>query len=439
MHRSCLNVRPESRCGSKGGKSRHGDHGAPRRRTEAVSRAQAREQGLPSPCVSVVLRDLRGENPSGARNTGERSGRALRQPHPFRARAGVVLSLLYGLLFASAAPADTIRLGAILPLTGPAAHIGAAQVQGLRLAIEEANARGGVRGHGIVLVAEDSAADPGKAIAAFRALTVAPRVEVIFVSHSVPALAVAPLSARHAVLLVNAGAQADRLGVASPYLLNTLPPVAAETAVLVRHLRAEGKKTAVILHDNTAAGLSGRDDFADLFTQAGGTILAQEQSLFGQTEVGEELDRLAAAKPDVMLVSLTAGIPGVARWHGQRGLRFTVAGTGFFRDPALIAEPSAEGFVWAGARAAPAFERTSGVPLSFTARQHHTAARMVLKALEDVLATGRPVTGTAARDAMLTRGEFRNLTTGRTGNTAAAPIDLHVMRGGAAIIVTKAE
>src|SRR6185503_20533875 len=52
-------------------------------------------------------------------------------------------------LMIAAAKADTIRIGAILPLTGPGALIGTQQMRGIQFAIDQANAKGGVRGNKI--------------------------------------------------------------------------------------------------------------------------------------------------------------------------------------------------------------------------------------------------------------------------------------------------
>ena len=71
----------------------------------------------------------------------------------------------------------------------------------------------------------------------------------------------APLATRKKVLLVKAGAQADALEKASPYLINTLPTISGEIEVLSKYLVGEGKKKAGILFENDAAGIAGRDDY----------------------------------------------------------------------------------------------------------------------------------------------------------------------------------
>ena len=62
--------------------------------------------------------------------------------------------------------ADTIRIGAILSLTGNAAEVGLNMRDGILLAVDEINKRGGVNGSRIDMAIEDSKSDPKAAIEA---------------------------------------------------------------------------------------------------------------------------------------------------------------------------------------------------------------------------------------------------------------------------------
>src|SRR6476661_1268639 len=144
-------------------------------------------------------------------------------------------AILASLLSIAAARAETIRIGAILPLTGPGALIGTQQMRGIQFAVDQANAKGGVRGNKIEVVFEDNQAKPDQSILSFNKLTDLQHLQVIFTGYSGPTLAMAPLATRKKVLLVNAGAQADALAKASPYLINTLPTIGDEIAVLSKY------------------------------------------------------------------------------------------------------------------------------------------------------------------------------------------------------------
>jgi branched-chain amino acid transport system substrate-binding protein len=247
----------------------------------------------------------------------------------------------------------------------------------------------------------------------------------------------APLATRKKVLLVNAGAQADALAKASPYLINTLPTIGDEIAVLSKYLVGEGKKRASVMFENDAAGMSGRDDYLKSFPEAGGTILAQEATQFGQTDFRPALLKLADSKPDVMLVAITAGLLQMAQQYHQLGLKFTVAGTTFFADPPTIADPSSAGFVHTQLRIdappdlAALFKTKYGVDMEFFAKQYYNAAQIVLTTLDKVLSENKPVTGENMHDTLLSIGKFQGLIPLEfKTNTASVPLDINVMRDG---------
>src|SRR6201996_4456995 len=156
---------------------------------------------------------------------------------------------------------DTIRFGAILPLTGPGAVIGTEQMRGIQFATDKANAAGGVRGHKIEIQYEDNQAKPDQSILSFNKLADLEHMPLIFSAYSGPSLAMAPLATRKKVLLINAGAQADKLATASPYLINTLPTIGDEIKIISQYLAKKKLTQGAILFENDAAGISGRDDY----------------------------------------------------------------------------------------------------------------------------------------------------------------------------------
>src|SRR6201996_7734973 len=317
------------------------------------------------------------------------------------------LAALAAGLICMQAHADTIKFGGILPLTGPGALIGTAEMHGIQFAVDQANAKGGVHGNQITVQFEDNQAKPDQSVLSFNKLTDLEHVPVVFTGYSGPTLAMAPLATRKKVLLVNAGAQADALEKASPYLINTLPTIGGEIAVLSKYLTGDGKKKAGVLFENGAAGMAGRDDYLKYFPEAGGTILAQEASQFGQTDFRPALLKIADAKPDVMLVVITAGLLQMAQEYKQLDLKFTVAGTTFFADPATIADPSSSGFVHtqlhidAPPDLAAQFKAKYGADMEFFAKQYYNAAQIVLATLDKVLEDKQPVTGENLHDTLL--------------------------------------
>jgi branched-chain amino acid transport system substrate-binding protein len=347
------------------------------------------------------------------------------------------IGILVAVLLVSGARAETIRFGAILPLTGPGAMIGTQQMRGIQFALEQANAAGGVRGNKIEVLFEDNQAKPDQSILSFNKLADLQKVPMIFSAYSGPSLAMAPLATRKKILLVNAGAQADKLATASPYLVNTLPTIGDEIKVISRYLVTSGKTQAAVLFENDAAGIAGRDDYQKYFPEAGGTILALEPTQFGQTDFRPALLKLADAKPQVMLVSITAAALQMAQQYKQLGLGFAIAGTTFLQDPELVADPASEGIVHTQVRIdappdlAAAFKAKFGVDMEFFVRQYFNATQIILAVTDRLLAEGKPVTGETMHDMLFTIGKFQGLIPLEfKTNTATVPLDINIMKGG---------
>ncbi len=343
---------------------------------------------------------------------------------------------------ATLAQGQPIRIGAILPLTGPGGLIGTQQQRGIQFATDQINAKGGVQGSKIEIVFEDNQGKPDVSVLSFNKLVDLQQMQVIFTSFSGPSLAMAPLATRKKVLLINAGAQADALATASPFLINTLPTIGDEIAVLCKWLAKGGKKKAAILFENSAAGISGRDNYIQQFTAAGGTIIAQESSQFGQTDFRPALLKLADAKPEVMLVSITAAANVMAQQYKQLNLNFLVAGTTFFQDPALIAEPGAEGFVHTQMQSqapeslAAEFKSKFNVEMEFFVRQYYDASNILFTALGKLLAEKKAITGQSVHDTILAIRKFNGLVPVEfKSNTATVPFDIRVIRGGKDILL----
>jgi branched-chain amino acid transport system substrate-binding protein len=342
------------------------------------------------------------------------------------------------------AMAQPIQLGAIVPLTGPGTVIGTQEKRGIEFAVDAVNAKGGVQGHRIEVLFEDNQAKPDLSVLSFNKLVDLNHTPVVFTGYSGPTLAMAPLATRRKVLLVNCGAQADKLATASPYLVNTIPSTRDEVQVMVKYLMAQGKKKAAVLFENDAAGIGGRDDFVELYPAAGGQILAQESVQFGQTDVRPALLKLAAAKPDVMYVVTTANLVNLAQQYKQLDLDFLVAGTTFMADPPTIADPSSRGFIHtqvkidAPPELAAAFKAKYGDDMDFFAKQYYNGAGVVMTALAKVLGENKPVTGENLREALFAIRNFQGLIPmDFKTNTARTGIVINVMRDGKDELLTE--
>jgi branched-chain amino acid transport system substrate-binding protein len=333
--------------------------------------------------------------------------------------------------------ASPVTIGALLPLTGPGAVIGAAERDGIQFAVDQENAQGGVAGHPVELVVGDHQGKPAQAVLYYHQMVDLKGTPAILSSYSGPTLAIAPLATRQKVVLINAGAQADNLAHASPYLFNTTPMIDDEVKVLASYLTSHNMTSAAILYENDSAGISGRDDFVSAFTKSGGRIVAQQPIGFGETDFRPALIELASAKPDVLFVNLTAATRQLADELRGLGMSFAVAGISFFSDPTLIADSAANGWVHtqvavdAPPQLAAEFEARFHEPMTFHVRQWYNGTLVLLTAIHHVFVNGQEPTGEKIRQAIFDLQTFNGLIPMRfDSNTASVRITVNKIQNG---------
>lgn len=99
----------------------------------------------------------------------------------------IIITIIFILLLTGCAKAPTghvvsqesVKIGAVLSLTGVAAQYGESARQGIELAVNEINSKGGVNGKKLVVVYEDDGTDPVKAVTAFNKLVSVDEVSAI--------------------------------------------------------------------------------------------------------------------------------------------------------------------------------------------------------------------------------------------------------------------
>ena len=185
------------------------------------------------------------------------------------------------LLAAFAAPAvaqNVIRVGVLMPISGPASYFGVMGKEGIDLALEQVNRGNGINGTKIQVQYEDSACSP------LQATNTVKRVLEQFKPHIVvgeecsdASLAIAPILEQARVPMLNAGSATNQLTESGyKYVFRIFPSAQQQGLPLGQHAYAKlGARTAVLLHEKTNAGVDNADGFAKAFEAAGGKIVAR--------------------------------------------------------------------------------------------------------------------------------------------------------------------
>ena len=114
-----------------------------------------------------------------------------------------VLALIAAMACAAVAAAAPIKIGVVVPTTGPIAYDGGLMLNGIKMAADEINGAGGVKGDKIELYVEDSANVPATAVAAMEKLVGMQKVTAVIGDFgSSCTLAMMPVAERSQTLVI---------------------------------------------------------------------------------------------------------------------------------------------------------------------------------------------------------------------------------------------
>src|SRR5262252_7626284 len=197
-----------------------------------------------------------------------------------RLRSRTVVAIATGLIatFAVAgAHADdkVIKIGALLPISGPGSYFGVQDKQGIDLAIEMLNKAGGTK---FEVKYEDSACSPLPATQAAKRLLEQYKPDVVLGEECSDAtLAIMPVVEEAKVPLINAGSSAIKITEpGNPWTFRIMPNEVMQGINLAENAaKRMNAQTAVLLFENTNAGIGNAQVFKDNFTKLGGKVLAE--------------------------------------------------------------------------------------------------------------------------------------------------------------------
>jgi len=168
-----------------------------------------------------------------------------------------------------------IKIGALFAFTGPGSYFGVQDKQAIDLAVEQLN-RTGVDGYRFQVFYEDSACAPLPATQAAKRLLEQVKPDIVLGEECSDAtLAVMPLIAAAKVPLLNAGSSSIKITEpGNPWTFRIMPNEVMQGESIAKNASERLKaRTAVLLHENTNAGIGNADIFERAFTRHGGKIL----------------------------------------------------------------------------------------------------------------------------------------------------------------------
>lgn len=178
---------------------------------------------------------------------------------------------------ATMALAQTIKVGAILAVTGGASFLGAPEARTLEMLVDEVNAKGGINGNKIELIIRDSAGSPERAVSFARQLIEEQRVfAIIGPSTSGETMRVKQIAEEGKTILLSLAAAEAIVNPLARYVFKTPQNDRFAAQRIFMTMKEMGIEKIAVVSDNGGFGQAGRGQLEQAAPDFGIKILATE-------------------------------------------------------------------------------------------------------------------------------------------------------------------
>lgn len=214
-----------------------------------------------------------------------------------RSFAAVILFAASLALSVSLAVAETIKVGAILAVTGPASFLGGPEARTLEMLAEELNAKGGINGNKIELVIKDSGGNPEKAISFAKQLIEEEKVfAIIGPSTSGETLKIKQICESAKTILLSCAAAEQIVEPVAKYVFKTPQKDSHVVHAIFENMKSKKISKVAVLASNTGFGQAGKGQIEKQAAESGIQILAVEVYDSKATDLSAIVAKLAANK-----------------------------------------------------------------------------------------------------------------------------------------------
>jgi branched-chain amino acid transport system substrate-binding protein len=249
---------------------------------------------------------------------------------------------------------ETIKVGAILSVTGPAANLGGPEERTLKMLVEEANKKGGLSGHPIELLIKDSGGSPEKAISFAKKLIEEDKVfAIIGPSTSGETLKIKAIAEEGKTLLLSCAAAEAIVKPVGRWVFKTPQNDAQAARKILEHIKAAGLSKIGLVSSNTGFGKAGKEQVEKLAKSLGIAIVASEVYDKEATDLTAVVTKLKAAKVQAFINwSIEPAQAIVLKNARQIGLNVPIYQSHGFGNIQYVkaAGPAAEGVIFPAGR-----------------------------------------------------------------------------------------
>jgi branched-chain amino acid transport system substrate-binding protein len=175
--------------------------------------------------------------------------------------------------------AEPYRIGALIPITGPASFLGEPQRKTAEMVLEMINSSGGINGHPLELVTYDTEGNETKSVVAAKKLISKDNVVAIMGPGTTgPSLAVIPIANQAQIPMISLGSS---LKIGSPveerkWIFKVVPGDDLAVALMYGYMKKKAISKVAILSVSTGYGIGGRETLLKMAPEFGIQVVFDE-------------------------------------------------------------------------------------------------------------------------------------------------------------------
>jgi branched-chain amino acid transport system substrate-binding protein len=249
------------------------------------------------------------------------------------------LAAAFGLTAGAVAAQEPVKIGLILPMTGPFTSTGKQITAAVNLYMQQHGDT--VAGRKVEVILRDDAGNPESTKRLAQDLIVNSQASLLAGFGLTPlALVAAPLATQAKVPEIIMAAGTSIITERSPFIVRTSFTVPQSAKVMAEWAAQNNIKTAVTMVTDYAPGHDAESSFTGPYKAAGGQVLAALRVPLQNPDFAPFLQRAADAKPDALFVFVPSG-PGaiVMKQYVERGMDkagIKMIGTGDLTDDDIL-------------------------------------------------------------------------------------------------------
>ncbi|HEU4383404.1 MAG TPA: ABC transporter substrate-binding protein [Anaeromyxobacteraceae bacterium] len=229
---------------------------------------------------------------------------------------------------------DRILLGHVASMTGSEATFGDSTDKGTRLALEAANARGGIKGRQVDLKTYDDQGKPEEAAVAATRLIVNDKVTLLLGEAATgPSLAMAPIADANRTPMISSSATNPRVtrdqGKLRPYVFRVCFVDSFQGMVMARFARESLKisRVAILRDVGTDYSVGLADFFLSRFKELGGSVVDDQSYSKGDQDFKAQLTAIRGKNPEaVYLPGYYTDVALIVRQARELGIKVPFLG-----------------------------------------------------------------------------------------------------------------